>query len=194
LPGAYSATTEPQQKVTTIGGCREGTIANGNCDFLKLQISMLSETNGVRGNISGGADSSWIGTTNNFPFFGNAKQDCSNNYCRFEVCVDQGQDGFIRHRRRSVEIAPGSGETHVFEARGTVSRGSSTWVNPGPGGLMFFGQYTPGLIDYASHYIVVKLPYEDPNFWPGAACEVEGGCNGAPPVQSPVAPVLNQTP
>jgi hypothetical protein len=193
LPGPFTATTEPQQKVTTIGGCREGTIAGGGCDFLKLQVSMGPEgPNGVRGNISGGADSSWIGTTNNFPFFGNAKQDCSNNYCRFEVCVDQGKDGFLRHRRRSVEVSPGNGENHVFEARGTVARPASTWVTPGPGGLMFFGQFTPGLIDYATHYIVVRLPYEDPNFWPGPACEVEGGCSGTPPPPPPPAPVAPQ--
>ena len=104
-----------------------------------------------------------------------------------------------------LDWVPGSHPPGGFVQVGNVSRPSATYNLNFGGGVMFFGQFTPGLIDYATHFIEVQLPYEDPNFWPGPACEVEGGCGGggsAPPPPTepppsdpttpPAAPILLQ--
>jgi hypothetical protein len=192
-PGPGGA--EPQQKITTIGACADTGSGCRPEGGIKVQFSISPNTNGSVGQINGGSDTHWTGIPAAIPDFGNARRDCTNNYCRFEACIDYGTDGYFTSRRRMVEV--GSGEVHPpggFTQHGTVSRPSANYILTFNNGLMLFGQYTPNLIDYASHFLVVQLPYEDSSFWPGPACEFEGGCGSGGGTSPPPPPPPAGTP
>jgi hypothetical protein len=187
MPGpAGPGGAEPQQKISTVSGCADTGSGCRPEGGIKVQFSIPPTTNGVAGHISGGSDTHWTGLPAASPDFGNVRRDCTNNFCRFEACIDFGTDGYFQSRRRMVEV--GSGEVHPPGGStlvGNVSRPSANYILTFNGGLMLFGQFTPGIIDYATHFIVAQLPYKDSTFWPGPACEVEGGCRGIPPPPPP---------
>ncbi len=106
---------------------------------------------------------------------------CQDHWCRFEICAEHD---------------PRTGE-HMFRAQWTQVGGSrfhevrgSCGALPSPTSRIFGGnaavlEYTTtappvsaGGSRYLSHAVLVLRPY-DPDFWIGAACEIEGGCGPA---------------
>jgi hypothetical protein len=103
---------------------------------------------------------------------------CQDHWCRFEICAEHNpQTGEHMVRAQWTQVDG----TRSHEARGNCE------AQPSPTSRVFGGhaqvlEYTTtappvsaGGSRYLSHAILVLRPY-DPNFWIGAACEIEGGC------------------
>jgi hypothetical protein len=186
-----------QQKVLTIGGfVPPGGFppGPGQGGFLTAQIStdvggtIDTRFDGNLFNSSGGVSGAHLG---------NMVTDCTNNYCRFEVCLDYSASGEGRVRQRQTKVAPGSGQFEYRFPAGDVAQPQGLDLSAGGGGLGWFGQInepvgSQAYIDFATHFIHTRVSPEDRTFWPGAACEVEGGCGGVIP-QVPGTPILNVT-
>jgi hypothetical protein len=142
-------------------------------------------------------------------------QECMNNFCRFEACVDYRQDGRVHTRFRKVVLPAGDGrgsppKTYQGPANDAhwSAKALSHWkYDGGVGGTNFepLQLYKQGILNgpygprWVSHVMVAKTRGMDQNFWIGPACEVEGGCSGgggsAPPPEPPTgvrpaAPIL----
>lgn len=103
--------------------------------------------------------------------------DCQDHWCRFEICAEHDpKTGEHMFRARWTQV----GGAHSHESRGNCGAQPSprSWIVGGSAAVL---EYTtePGAAGgsrYLSHAMLVLRPY-DPNFWIGAACEVEGGCS-----------------
>jgi hypothetical protein len=169
---------QQQQKILTLGAIESGT-TNG---YLNIQISFGEGPPTLHTRFDG----ELFNAPNDFQTLGSVPGDCENNLCRFEACLDYSALGEGRARLRRTSVAPGSGQTTVFKPVGaTLHPSGINMLGNGVTGLAMFAQlYDP--IRYSTHFIVTKVRPENRNFWPGAACEVEGGC-GSPPT-SPQGP------
>jgi hypothetical protein len=179
---------DQQQKVLTIGGWINGP--NGP-DFLGIQIS-TGGTGEAGGKINTRFDGTAFDAPVDFQGLGNAKADCVNNFCRFELCLDKSEGGEGRARLRMTKVAPGSGQVTVFKPIGRTLRPGPVDFNA-PAGWSLFGE--PGTsngnyVAYSTHILYTRTRPEDRSFWIGPACEVEGGCGDAPPqpAATPMAP------
>jgi hypothetical protein len=118
---------------------------------------------------------------------GNARADCVNNFCRFEVCIDYSAIGEGRARHRMTRISPAGGQqVTVFKPVGKALRPNGIDMSQLPTGWSLFGQALDNgsggnYITYNTHIMYGHVRPENRNFWIGPACEVEGGCGGAPP-------------
>jgi hypothetical protein len=192
-----------QQKVMTIGGYNPTNGGASPYGFVTIQISMHTGGQiGPRfdGNFwrSDGGQSTGIGD------LGNMNQ-CQGNYCRFEICLDITAAGVGQARYRMTPVTPGNNVSSNFTSFvGTNIHPEGMQTNAvGGGGDQMYAQCTDGVnnipcvtapgsggptfISYNSHYIVTHVRPMNSTFWPGPACEVEGGCTGVQP-QPPVAP------
>jgi len=165
-----------QQKILTIGGVEP---PNG---FITIQLSM-----DVGGDVHTRFDGDYWNAPIDFQGLGNMSQ-CIGNFCRFEACMDVSATGEGRARFRMTRLSPGSGQvTVVNKPVGTVLRPSGVNVQGvAGGGDAMYGQ-NGNYITYNSHFIITKVRPENRSFWPGPACEVEGGCSGGGPTP-PAAP------
>jgi len=171
-----AATTWPadpnqQQKVATIGALQENTTDQ----ILNAQISMS-----VDATIHTRFDGYLFDSPNDFQSLGDMESDCVNNFCRFEICFDYsaepGEVGAGRVRLRKTRVAPGSGETTVFKPIGNMLQPNGlNSPSSGPAGMALYVQNIYAET-YSTHFITTRVLPEDRNFWPGAACEVEGDC------------------
>jgi hypothetical protein len=169
-----------QQKIQTIGG----NIPNTN-DVLNAQLSV-----DVNGDIHTRFDGNLFNAPIDFQSLGNIVTDCTNNYCRFETCWDYSAIGEGRVRFRRTNVPPGSGSAIVFKPVGSILRPSGLSLDgPGPNGISLYSQGPSGSLynSYNTHFIVTRVRPEDRSFWPGPACEVEGGCSGAVVPGSPAS-------
>jgi hypothetical protein len=86
-------------------------------------------------------------------------------------------------------VAPGSGQVTVFKPVGQTLRPNGISLLPSGasgGGVSMYAQGAWNVVRDNSHFIVTHTRPENRDFWPGPACEVEGGCNGSPsPPPSP---------
>jgi hypothetical protein len=172
-----------QQKVLTIGGVDPNNLHN--------PVQNSSHDGGIIGTRF---DSSWFETIPDFQSVG-MMQDCQQNYCRFEICVDYRSTGKATARFRMTKLTGGPPvEWFVTKPEGKTARASWDWIAGGGGGLAFYGQGPGRYINYNTHFLIGKTRPANSNFWLGAACEVEGGCNGAPPPPPPPAPEPVGTP
>src|SRR5262249_25388658 len=179
-----------QQKIATIGAAQD---SNSN-SVLNAQISLThngidnsvgvihTRFDGYMFNSDGGQFQNDIG---------DAKTQCVNNFCRFEVCLDYRADGHGRVRHRRTGIAPGAGfgqQTNTAPF-GDVAVPKIQSFYGGPNGVSLYTQdmYAE---TYNTHFIVTRIRPMDTAFWPGPACEVEGECSGAPPAPFPSSPTL----
>jgi hypothetical protein len=114
-------------------------------------------------------------------------QNCINNFCRFEICVDWLADCTARARFRAVPVSPGSGI--VYGAERTGAGANCNALNMSNNGLSLINFWSSGFSQKTqnSHAIQVNLSTLDTSYWPGAACEVEGGCSGSAPVPPPAS-------
>jgi hypothetical protein len=171
----------------------------GNCPnpagcFITLQLSM-----DVGGDIHTRFDGDYWNPPIDFSSLGNFSE-CQSNLCRFEVCMDVSSTGEGRARLRMTRVPPGSGlTTTVNKPVGAVLHpGGVNVVGVAGGGDAMYGQCSVdgvstvgcaasgrNYISYNSHYIILKTRPENRSFWPGPACEVEGGCSST---QVPTAP------
>jgi hypothetical protein len=182
IPDAGEATANSQYKIMTIGGLAPN---NGHNPF------QLGVNQG--GGIYTRSDSAWYDCSVP-PFWANVgqMQECQNNYCRFELCLDLPASGLLtaRYRRTILAPSPQAGEVSVvvkpqcINARNEIDlQGGYNWV------FDSYGQNLPGpSIRYFSHAIMAKHRPADPSFWPGPAYEIEGG--GGPPPEKPLPPML----
>jgi hypothetical protein len=124
-----------------------------------------------------------------FDDLGNVTTDCTNNFCRFEICFDYSAIGEGRIRLRRTSVAPGSGQATSIKPVGTILRPQGIGITSQSGfgitGLAMYAQAMTTIRDN-SHFIVTRVRPENRDFWPGPACEVEGGCSGSSAM--PVAP------
>jgi hypothetical protein len=185
---------DQQQKLMTLSG-EFPTEANS---FLTAQISI-----GQDGHIHSRFDGNMFLPPQDFQELGTIPANCVGNFCRLEICLDYSTLGEGRLRLRRTNVAPGSGQTTVNKPVGTRCRRADGVQQPGAacsttsapdlsgtnsvtaGGLAMFAQYF-NPTRYNSHFIMTRVRPEDRNFWPGAACEVEGGCTGTPPTFFPL--------
>jgi hypothetical protein len=166
-----------QQKILTLGGSFPGW------DMLNAQISLGSQS-GV-GELHTRFDGDMFASPNDFEVLGYAPADCTNNFCRFELCFDYSSIGEGRIRMRRTSIAPGSGQVTVFKSPGTILRPEGLDLVGGAGnGLSMYAQ-AMSVIRYNTHFITTRVRPENRDFWPGPACEVEGGCSGSPSAPPP---------
>ncbi len=178
--GSAMPSTDPnaqqQQKILTIAGNIRGTV-----DYLNAQISFGEGPPNLHTRFDGNAFDAPV----DFQSLGSVVNDCENAFCRFEICFDYSSIGEGRVRLRRTTIAPGAGQSTVFKPLGNTRRPNGIALDGAAGsGLAMFAQsYSP--IRYNTHFIVTRVRPEDRNFWPGAACEVEGGCTGAQPAPQP---------
>ena len=163
---------QQQEKILTIGAVQAGT-TNG---YINIQISFGEGPPDIHTRFDGALFDAPV----DFQTLGTIPDNCENNFCRFEACFDYSATGEGRARLRRTSVAPGSGQVTVFKPVGNILHPEGITMLSQPGnGLAFFAQlYNP--VRYASHFIVTKVRPENRNFWPGPACEVEGGC-GSPP-------------
>jgi hypothetical protein len=169
-----------QQKILTIGGVE---LPSG---YITIQISMSAG-----GNVHTRFDGDYWNAIPDFQSLGNMSE-CINNFCRFEACMDVSAAGEGRARFRMTRLPPGSGQVSVVSKPvGTVLHPSGINVQgvAGAGAAMYGQNGAPeGYNTYNSHFIITKVRPENRSFWPGPACEVEGGCSGAPtPTPTPAA-------
>jgi len=80
---------------------------------------------------------------------------------------------------RRTSVAPGSGQVTVFKPVGTVTRPSGLDLQNVPGGGLAMYAQAMTIIRDNTHFIVTRVRPENRDFWPGPACEVEGGCSGS---------------
>jgi hypothetical protein len=175
-----------QQKIMTLGGT-DGTGTVGGDRILNVQISMSVNDNAppveTGSRIHTRFDGDFFKAPNDFQDLGNVRDHCTNNFCRFESCLDYSASGEGRTRFRRTSVAPGSGQKTVFKPVGTILRpdGIDMLINHGAGGgVAMYAQGAWNVVRDNSHFIVTHTRPENRNFWPGPACEVEGGCNGSP--------------
>jgi hypothetical protein len=117
-------------------------------------------------------------------------EECRTNYCRYEMCMDIDSDGFVHARFKKVVLPPGNGRVFQHEKpKGNhVVNNINFATEQTSSVLVIYKQNVPGPdIIYATHGMVAQRNSYDPNFWVGAACEVEGGCSGSPPPPPPPA-------
>ena len=173
---------DQQQKIMTLGGFTPAL------DYLNAQISMSGSGEGL---IHTRFDGLMFDSPNDFQSLGTVPADCTNNLCRFELCFDYSAIGEGRIRLRRTSVAPGSGqEATVFKPVGrTLRPGGLDLESSGSvgGGLSMYAQGSWNVVRDNSHFIVTHVRPENRDFWPGPACEVEGGCSGSPAI--PVAPI-----
>src|SRR5262249_32218155 len=169
------------QKIMTIAGFFPGW------DFLNAQISLAPG-----GNLHTRFDGDMFAAPVDLQSLGSAQTDCTNNFCRFELCFDYSAVGEGRVRMRRTSVAPGTGQVTVFKPTGTVTRPDGLNLQNVPGGgLSMYAQGSWSVIRDNSSFIVTRVRPENRDFWPGPACEVEGGCSGSP---SPPPPSSLTTP
>ena len=157
-----------QQKIMTIAGFFPGW------DYLTAQISL-----GDAGSLHTRFDGGMFAAPVDFQLLGSARSDCTNNFCRFELCFDYSSVGEGRVRMRRTSVAPGSGQVTVFKPVGTVTRPSGLDLQNVPGGGLAMYAQAMTIIRDNTHFIVTRVRPENRDFWPGPACEVEGGCSGS---------------
>jgi len=179
-----------QQKILTLGGVN---FAYGPGDgILNTQISWSQSQPNVEPTIHTRFDGDIFAAPVDFQELGSVR-DCTDNFCRLEICVDYSDLGEGRVRMRRTSVAPGSGQVTVFKPVGKVLRPNLQLNNSaGAGaGLAMYAQYFPVVRDN-SHFIMTRVRPENRLFWPGPACEVEGGCSGSPaiPVAAPMGLIL----
>lgn len=174
---------EPQQKILTFYSCETNGCLNGVMGWkAQISISPQGSGGGTIGRIEGGSNSAFMGY-NEPGSFGNVVQDCINNFCRFEACIDYDRStGLFRTRRKMTKVSPGTfAEFPSFDgaiAQGNIPRfGTMNMHDSYTSGSGWFGQFVPNIVSYMTHFITTGGPYA-PNFWIGPACEVEGGCDG----------------
>ena len=129
----------------------------------------------------------------NLPHFGDASRKvefhhCQERWCRFEVCAEHDPStGEHMVRAQWTQV----GGTHAHQDRGNCGA-ESTPTSQVVGSFHSIVEYTTtapppsaGGSRYLSH-AMVAAPSWDPDFWIGAACEIEGGCPGSasPPEDS----------
>jgi hypothetical protein len=169
-----------QQKIMGISGFEDGSTGGYGPG---LQISVT-----VGGGIHTRFDGNMFNPPVDFQSLGTMQNDCMNNYCRFEQCFDYSAIGEGRARMRMTKIPPGNGAvSYVFKPIGQNLMPNGIHSSQVYGGYSWYGQITTSgnYTVYSTHYLVTRVVPEDRNFWPGAACEVEGGCSGAPPPPPP---------
>lgn len=177
IPDAGTATGNSQIKVSTIGGLTP------NGQHNPFQMSVVAN-----GSIGTRADSVWYNCPPDFAALG-TMQECQNNFCRFEMCLDLPDSGLLTARFRKTVLAPSPQAGRVYEwakpqcqnVRNEIDlRGGYNSI------LEFYIQNVPGpTVRYMSHGIMMKQRPADPNFWPGPAYEIEGGEPSPPPPSSP---------
>lgn len=111
--------------------------------------------------------------------------ECRNNWCRFEVCLDYSSGGYltVRHRKTELDPSPNAGRTMtVVKTQCTTPHsslvvGSNATFNRAPS---FYAQHLSGpAIRYASHAIMTKRRPMTSSYWIGAAAEIEGNLGPA---------------
>jgi len=188
MPNNDTTNGGQQQKIITIGGdFTDAGHPYGLGIYLNGQVSL-----DVGGNLHTRFDGNMFNAPVDFQSLGNAVTDCTNNFCRFEICFDYSAIGEGRIRMRRTSIAPGSGQVTVYKPVGNTLQPNGLppagygWT--GGSSLTLFAQNFAPIRDN-TYFIATKVRPEDRNFWPGPACEVEGGCSGAPPATGiPMAP------
>jgi hypothetical protein len=156
-----------QYKVMTSGGWDPEGNAN------PIQISTATGQIGTR------FDGSWFNSPVDFQTLGHV-DECRNNFCRFELCWDHHADGIAQARFRMAVLAPNPNAGRTYEAvkpPGVNARTRSIFKDANwP--LIWYTQLPSGAnaTRFATHAIVAKRSPADSTWWPGPACEVEGGC------------------
>lgn len=164
-PTAVGDSNQPvRQKLSEISGTYNGNSAL----FLQSQWNPFVDRIKAENSSSiWDEDLSWTGGTVTL-------QDCKDSWCRLETCVDKLSDGRTRGRFRAVVVDTGETATFLPSGWGTTSG----MINVD---RVWFGnldrQYGSGTgTRYMSHAIQTFIPAGDETFWPGEACELEGGC------------------
>lgn len=179
IPGAGSATANSQYKVSNMGG----KDPNGNHNPFQLAVVQT-------GSIFVRADSNWFNCPVDFQGFSNGQQNCTNNFCRFETCLDHKINGKAQFRARLTYLAPHpqAGQSFVITKPECLIAQSRMTFQDANDPMGWYAQELSGpSIRYATHALTAKHTPQDSSWWPGPACEVEGGCSGAPP-SPPLSP------
>jgi hypothetical protein len=159
-PGA-----QKQQKIMTDGGAWPDYTNN----LQNIQISVVNDQDGIIATRFDGE--MWMSPPDFQGLY--SRQDCYNNLCRFEICIDYSALGELRARLRQTVISPG---VHKDKAVGKpVGRNLLPTYNISQSYV--FGWFPQNITThhYATHLLSVTVPTENRNFWIGTAAEVEGG-------------------